>query len=97
MAWIEITKDEYVAAFQKQPLAPFASFTDMDGIIPYGYGCPAADTEWGIRGEDEPILRIESRKKDRHDTKWTERFYKRQTSNPKHPHAYRYKATEKEL
>ena len=71
----KVTKEEYQQAFDKFKLKPISSFSDMDGILPFGYGIPAMDTDWGIDGQDEPIARCEMRKESRHDTEWVYTFY----------------------
>ena len=71
----KVTKEEYQQAFDKFRLKPISSFSDMDGILPFGYGIPAMDTDWGIEGQDEPIARCEMRKESRHDTEWVYTFY----------------------
>lgn len=69
----EITVDEYKKLWKDNPdMKVLSSFTDTEGIIPFGYGYPAMDTTWGY--EDQPILRVES-KKDYVDAKWEHKYY----------------------
>lgn len=75
--WQEIDVTEYNEIFNKQPMVPFASFTDIEGVVPYGYGCPAYDTEWGVKGADDAILRHEARMDSRHDKEWKSKFFKK--------------------
>jgi len=74
----EITKEEYYNIFKKYhdlgtPLKPVSSFTDIDGVLSFGYGVPAYDTDWGL--EDEIICRCEGRKEHRLDNNWKYTFY----------------------
>lgn len=72
--WKEITIEEYKAIHDLAKLRPVSSFSDPDGILPYGYGRPAMDTVWGT--EDNEILLCEMRKENRHQDKWDFKFYK---------------------
>lgn len=69
----EVTADEYFAAFKKYELKPIGSFSDPDGVISFGYGCPAMDTDWGV-GE-LLIARCEMRKEDAHQAAWDFRYF----------------------
>jgi hypothetical protein len=69
--WQEITKDVYMD--KVKGLKPIESFSDPDGILPYGYGCPAMDTVWG-NGEKQ-IVKCEMRKQSRHDVEWQFNYF----------------------
>jgi hypothetical protein len=71
----QVTKEEYTEVFRKQKLKPISSFTDIDGVMPFGYGCPAMDTDWGTIESDEPIARLEARKDGVEDKDWNYTYY----------------------
>ena len=66
----KVNKETYMEAFKQQELKPISSFSDPDGVMPFGYGRPAMDTDWGTEDSDEPIARCEMRKESRHDKEW---------------------------
>ncbi len=51
----KVDRETYLQAFKKQTLKPISSFSDPDGILSFGYGKPAMDTDWGTAGREEPI------------------------------------------
>ena len=71
----KVTEQEYREDFKKQNLKPISSFSDPDGAIPFGYGVPAMDTDWGVEGDEEPIARCEMRKESSHDAEWKYTYY----------------------
>lgn len=78
--WIEINKEEYMQIFSdyRHDLKPFASYTDIDGVLPFSSGKPQYMTEWGINygGKDEPLLKAESEKQNASDSTFTHRYFK---------------------
>lgn len=54
-------------------LNPIETFSDPEGILPYGYGIPAMDTVWGHG--DQKVLFCEMRKDSRHDKEWQTRYF----------------------
>ena len=71
--YIEIEQGEYL---KEVPLLhPLESFTDIDGIMPFGYGHPAIDTVWGLFGA-KYVYRCFMTKKDRRQADWDKKFYK---------------------
>lgn len=72
----KVTKEEYFDFFKKnKDLKPISSFSDMDGTLPFGYGVPAMDTNWGLEETDEPLARCEMRKENRHCKDWQCEFF----------------------
>jgi len=71
----QVTKEEYMDYFKTHKMRPVSSFTDMDGVIPFGYGCPAADTDWAEDGSDKVTARVEMRKESRDDNFWQFTYY----------------------
>jgi len=74
----QVTREEYMAFFKGKNLKPISSFSDPDGVLSFGYGCPAMDTDWGTEDEDEPFARCEMRKESRHDNEWIYTYFIRQ-------------------
>jgi hypothetical protein len=72
---IKVDKETYMKAFKNQKLKPVSSFTDLDGVLPFGYGIPAMDTDWGAEDSDIVIARSEARKKSRLDLEWEYTYY----------------------
>lgn len=72
---IQVTQEEYMAFFNGKKLKPISSFSDPDGVLPFGYGCPAMDTDWGTDSEEEPFARCEMRKDDRHQQEWEYTYF----------------------
>jgi hypothetical protein len=73
---LEVSKDEYMKFHECNNINPLSSFSDPDGILPFGYGCPAMDTDWGIRGTDEVLARCEMRKESRcYGEDWSYKYY----------------------
>jgi hypothetical protein len=76
--WQEITQKEYFsiqdsARLTGTPLKATSSFTDPEGILPYGYGHPYMETEWGV--DESSTIRVESRK--RHgENEWKHKYFK---------------------
>lgn len=69
--WQEITKDAYMD--KVKGLKPVESFSDPDGILPYGYHQPAMDTVWGK--DDKHIVKCEMRKDNRHQLEWDCKYF----------------------
>lgn len=68
----KITREEYIKLVEG--CKPHSSFSDPDGILSFGYGCPAMDTVWGKDNID--IVRCEMRKENRHQTEWEYTYYR---------------------
>lgn len=73
----EVTKTEYMNAFKNRELKPIGSFSDPDGVLPFGYGRPAMDTDWGL--DETTVARCEMRKEYRTDTEWNCTYYLSET------------------
>lgn len=69
----EITKEEYMGLVKG--LKPIESFSDPDGILPFGYGMPAMDTVWGTDSE-HPVVECQMRKESRHQQDWEYKYFK---------------------
>lgn len=71
---IEVSKEKYHSgAVQMLRLKLISTFSDPDGTLPFGYGCPAFDTDWGI--DSKVMARCEMRKSDASQEKWDYRFF----------------------
>lgn len=71
----EVTREEYITFFRGNlNMKPISSFSDPDGIIPFGYGVPAMDTDWGYE-PDKPLARCEMRKENRDVSHWEYTYY----------------------
>jgi hypothetical protein len=70
--WTEITKEEYMEMVKD--LKPLESFSDPDGVLPYGYGYPAMNTIWG-NDPDFPVVKCEMRKANRGELEWRYTYY----------------------
>jgi len=69
---MEITKKQFYEIWDKNPnMSVHSSFTDVDGLAPYGYGRPAMDTTWGYEKE---IVSTEQRK-DYAEDDWEWKYY----------------------
>lgn len=71
----KVDRETYIEAFKKQDLKLISSFSDPDGELPFGYGIPAMDTDWGVEDSDKLIARCEMRKESRHDKEWECTYY----------------------
>ena len=71
----QVTREEYMAFFKGKNLKPISSFSDPEGILSFGYGCPAMDTDWGNSDEDEPYARCEMRKDHRLQEEWEYTYF----------------------
>ena len=71
----KVTREEYLKVFGNYELKPISSFSDPDGVLSFGYGRPAMDTDWGTEEEEQPFCRCEMRKESRHQTEWEYTYY----------------------
>lgn len=63
--WHPIEKDIYMGIYKSfGNLKCFSSFTDMDGTSPTGDGRRWLITEWGVSGNENPIIKCEERGND---------------------------------
>lgn len=71
----KVSREIYINEFKKHKLKPISSFSDPDGILPFGYGIPAMDTDWGIEGSEKIIARCEMRKNNSQEENWEYTYY----------------------
>lgn len=76
--WTETSAEVYavIMAKHRKDMVVHSSFSDPTGNgNHFSTGHPEMNTEWGFRGSDKPLLRIEQHKENESTKEWTNQYF----------------------